>query len=407
MVSMTTLSRRIGMTGVASGLSIIGVGMLCLVFGARWLSDLPRGLVAGIIWYLGFDLLLAALWDYGRRIPWRDLALVLGIPVVAVTLGVLPALGLGLLAVCLMFVVVYAQVDAVRLFTTAAHLRARVERSPEEREYLRQMGDRIHVYKLSGYLFFGSAQRLVERLQDSLQAAAPPTTIVVDLKRVTGLDLTAWNAFERLSRRCADCSVKLVLTAPSAPLLQHYARSLAALQHADLPLYGDLDSVLTALEEQSLARASQAPGVPPGLGSATPASAGPEGVWVVMQRHGRLRSFGPGQPVLQEGDVSDSILMLVSGLLDVSVRQPAGPSTTINRLLPGALIGEVGFYSQARRSASVTAVTSSDVLVVSTEQIKQMELHAPADAAQLHRALARVVAERLIAATLLLRDADA
>ncbi len=46
----------------------------------------------------------------------------------------LPALGLGLLVVCLLFVFVYAQIGVVRLFTTAAHLRARVERSAHERE---------------------------------------------------------------------------------------------------------------------------------------------------------------------------------------------------------------------------------------------------------------------------------
>ena len=36
-------------------------------------------------------------------------ALVVAIPLVAVTVGVLPALGLGLVAACLLFVVVYAQ----------------------------------------------------------------------------------------------------------------------------------------------------------------------------------------------------------------------------------------------------------------------------------------------------------
>ena len=383
------------------------------------MSDLPRGLVAGIIWYLGFDLLLSALWDYGRRIPWRDRALVLGIPLVAVTLGVLPALGLGLLAVCLMFVFVYSQIDVVQLFTTAAHLRARVERSPAQREYLRRVGDRIHVYKLSGFLFFGSAQRLLERLQLSLQAAAPPKVIVVDLNRVAGLDLTAWHAFERLSQRCAESAVKLVLTSPSVALQKQFARPLAALQQADMPVLGDLDAVLSALEEQSLAEARSASDLTPGWtadacasgtarsDAAGPASADAAAMLAVMQRHGQQRNFSVGHTVLQEGDASDGILMLLSGVLEVSVRQPVGPPTTINRLLPGALIGEVGFYSQAKRSASITAVTEGEVLEVSTEQIKQMELQAPADAAQLHRALARVVAERLIAATLLLRDAEA
>ncbi len=109
MVSMTSLARRVGMPDIAAGLAIAGMSALCLAFGAAVLSDLPRGLVAGVLWYLGFDLLLAALWDFGRRIPGRDKALVVAIPLVAVTVGVLPALGLGLVAACLLFVVVYAQ----------------------------------------------------------------------------------------------------------------------------------------------------------------------------------------------------------------------------------------------------------------------------------------------------------
>ncbi len=53
------------------------------------------------------------------------------------------------------------------------------------------------------------------------------------------------------------------------------------------------------------------------------------------------------------------------------------------------------------------AAQDSVVLAVSAEQIKGMELTAPGDAAQLHRPLARVVADRLSAATLPLKDADA
>jgi sulfate permease, SulP family len=405
MVSMTTLSRRIGMSGAAAGLSVLGMSVLCLVHGADWLADLPRGLVAAVLWYLGFDLLLAALWDYGRRIPMRDLVLVTAIPVVAITVGVLPALGLGLLAACLLFVFVYAQIDVVRLFTTAAHLRARVERSPQEREHLSRVGHRIHIYKLSGFLFFGTAQRLLQRLQGSLQGGsqgeAAPRVIVLDLKRIVGFDLSAWDAFARLSSRCAERSVKLVLTRPSASLAPQFQHQVAVLQAPDLQVADDLDSALAALEEQSLVEAGSDLRRHPGTGPA-------DGLDVldVLQRHGQRHAFSAGQTLMREGESSNSIMMLISGQLDVTVRQAADGLTTINRLLAGALFGEVGFYAGSRRSASVVAAQDSEVWVVSAQQIEHMQAHAPADAAQLHAALARVVADRLIAATLLLKDAD-
>ncbi len=157
--------------------------------------------------------------------------------------------------------------------------------------------------------------------------------------------------------------------------------------------------MLSALEEQSLAEAS--------FLQSGEACAGRESVLGILQRHGQKRALSAGQTVLQEGDASDSIMLLLGGQLDVSVRQATGETTKINRLLPGTLFGEVGFYSQSRRSASVLAGQESEVLVISAEQMKRIELNAPGEAAQLHRALARVVADRLIAATLLLKDADA
>jgi sulfate permease, SulP family len=402
MVGMTGMAKRIGMPDITAGLSVAAMSALCLVFGASLLSDLPRGLVAGVIWYLGFDLLLAALWDYGRRIPWRDKALVTVIPLVAVTLGVLPALALGLVAACLLFVFVYAQIDVVRLFTTAAHLKARVERSPQDREHLSRFGERTHVYKLSGFLFFGTTQRLLTRLQDTLQGRVAPHIIVLDLKRIVGLDLSAWDAFERLSRRCAEQSVTLMLTGLSVPLRQQFAEQLAGLQHRHVQVTDDLDGVLAALEEQNLAQVKAAADA---SDDATKHDSD-EDVIAILQRQGEQRHYRAGETVMREGATSDSIMVLLSGQLDVSVDQGAAGVATLNRLLPGALFGEVGFYSQRERSASVVAAQDSTVLVVSAQRLEFVERNAPTDASKLHRALARVVANRLIAATLLLKDAD-
>ncbi len=89
---MSNLARRVGLHGAAAGRRVASVSALCLFLGATVLADLPRGLIAAVLWCVGFDLLLTALWDYRRRIPDRDKAFVLAIPLIAVTLGVLPAL---------------------------------------------------------------------------------------------------------------------------------------------------------------------------------------------------------------------------------------------------------------------------------------------------------------------------
>lgn len=398
MVGMTRLAQSAGMPGIAAGLSVAGMSAAYLFFGAAVLSDLPRGLVAGILWYVGFDLMLAALWDFGRRIPRRDKVLVCAIPLVAVTLGVLPALGLGLVTACLLFVVVYAQIDVVRLFTTAAHLKARVERSPQERAVLQRLGDRIHVYELTGFLFFGTAQRLLGRLKESLQGGAPPAVVILDVRRIVGLDLSAWEAFGLLARRCAEQSVELILTGLSAPLQRQFDSQLTTLGHSGLRTVADLDTALAAFEERHLAESAAA--------RCTVPRNGDDDVLAILQRHGERRAFRTGQVVMREGEASDCIMVLIDGQFEVSVARVTGGEATLNRLLPGTLLGEVGFYAQRERSATVTATRDSTVLMLSAERLAQLEHAEPADAATLHRALARIVSERLIAATLLLKDAD-
>ncbi len=396
-VAMTGLARRVGIADVVAGLSVAGLCALTLLFGAAFLSDLPRGLVAGVLWYLGFDLLLTAFWDYGRRIPRRDQALVLAVPLVAVTVGVLPALALGLVTACLLFVIVYARIDVVRLFTTAAHLKARVERSPRERAVLSGQGDRIHIYALTGFLFFGTTRRLLERLKESLESGTPPRVVILDVRRIVGLDLSAWEAFETLVQRCAEQSVELILTGLSAPLQRQFERQLADLRAAGLRVVADLDLALAEFEDRHLAQAA----------SATVTPHDTEGdVLDILRRHGERRDFPAGRVVMREGEPSDSIMVLLDGQLAVSVAKVTGGDATLNRLLPGTLLGEVGFYSGRERSASVTATRDSTVLVLGTEALARLEREAPEQAATLHRALARIVSQRLIAATLLLKDAD-
>jgi SulP family sulfate permease len=330
--------------------------------------------------------------------------LVWAIPIVAVTLGFLPAIALGLVAACLLFVFVYAQIDVVRLFTTAANLKARVERNPVEREALRRQGERIHIYKLTGFLFFGTTERLLAKLQQSLVGATPPRVIVVDLQRIVGLDLAAWDAFDRLARRCAQHGAELKLTGLSAPLQQQFRPQLAALKHPQFEVVGNLDTALATLEEQSLAGLAKTRTL--NDDRAKGARDDHEEVIAILHRHGQRRAFRAGECVMREGDVSDCIMVLLSGRLDVSVGQATGGEATLNRLLPGALFGEVAFYSRRERSATVVAGVESAVLEVTATQMAALEAKAPADAAKLHRALARAVADRLIAATLLLKDAD-
>ena len=168
MIPGTLLGQRMGLVSVLPGLSAAAGCLLIFIYGATLLSALPAGLFVAVIAYLGLDLLITWLWVRRRQFSLTDYLLVLLILVVAATVGFFEALGIGILAAAAMFIVSFARVNVVRLRSTLASRRSLVERSDAEVHYLMQAGHQAAVFELSGFLFFGTANALVESVRAEL-----------------------------------------------------------------------------------------------------------------------------------------------------------------------------------------------------------------------------------------------
>jgi sulfate permease, SulP family len=169
-LSETLLARRFGLDGAAAGLGL-AVTMVCvLFFGAGVLSYLPIGLLAAVVFFLGFDLLLTVYYDHGMMMPRAELAIVIATPLIAQVFGFMAAVGFGVAVAALLFVIAYSRVDSTRISTNGANFRARVERSPGDRALLADLGASASVNRVEGFLSFGSASRLMQCLQHHLES---------------------------------------------------------------------------------------------------------------------------------------------------------------------------------------------------------------------------------------------
>lgn len=74
------------------------------------------------------------------------------------------------------------------------------------------------------------------------------------------------------------------------------------------------------------------------------------------------RTYAAGERVMTEGEPGDALLVVADGALQVS----AG-DTTLGRRGRGSVIGELALLDPAPRSASVTAIEDSLVLVISKD----------------------------------------
>ena len=123
----------------------------------------------------------APLVDQRRGMPAADYLVVLIIPAVTAAFGFLWGVASGLLAAALFFIVTFARIDVVRLATTGARLRSRIERPDTEQARLAVLGRRgLHLRPRGLPLLrhrrpLGAARRGRAR-PDARPAIRPPST---------------------------------------------------------------------------------------------------------------------------------------------------------------------------------------------------------------------------------------
>src|SRR5256885_475524 len=83
------------------------------------------------------------------------------------------------------------------------------------------------------------------------------------------------------------------------------------------------------------------------------------------------RPFPAGAVLIREDDSGDSMFVIVSGEVDVSVGDPgAGLGRRLARLGAGDVVGEMSLMTGARRIATVTAISPVTALEVTKAAIE-------------------------------------
>lgn len=88
-----------------------------------------------------------------------------------------------------------------------------------------------------------------------------------------------------------------------------------------------------------------------------------------LAEQGDLRSFSRGEVLIQEGEVSDALYILVSGEVKVYTRDERGRELVYNMMQPGEFFGEL-FLDGGPRSASAKAVDAVECVVVGPAEFR-------------------------------------
>lgn len=225
-----------------------------LVAGDALLNLFPVPLVAGVLLFLGLTMMDAWLIGTWRRLAWTDYSIIVIMFATIVTFGFLEGVGIGMLITSAIFVISLSRLDVVHSGFTMRDRQSKRTRPVPERAILYGEGERVQAYRLRGYLFFGSAYRLADRLKLSLKDEPVPTCILLNFEGVSGFDLSAVNALVRFIRAADAGGVGVVLAGASERLETALESELPPAVWANVVKEHDEDYALEQCEEIVLAK---------------------------------------------------------------------------------------------------------------------------------------------------------
>ncbi len=371
---------------------------VALVAGADVLAVMPLGVFAAVVAYLGLDFLYKWLWVERRRMPAQDFAVLLGIVGVAAGFGFLQAVAAGMLASSVLFLVNYARLDVVRSRLNGTLRLSATERSEAASRLLTEQGAATLVYELQGYLFFGTAHTLFDQI--AAQIADTPgdrRVLIVDFRRVQGLDVSAVYNFGKLEQLCRTTGVRLILTNIAPAVMRTLGPSGLLDRVERLPT---LDDALTNVEEDRLRRAAlSAPQPQSTLASLIERASALLGDELFVREN-----VPAGAVVFNQGGPSDRLILLESGRLSAHVKGPSGDEIRVASFLAGALVGEIGFLTDTPRTATIVADEKSSIRFVGRSGMDRLADLEPELAHDIYREAATQLARRLARTTALLRE---
>ena len=408
LLGTTLLAERMGVRGRWAGLGTALVMGLGLLFARPIVARMPVFLTSGLVIYLGLELLFGWVIESRRRLPVGEWVIVLIILLLIAAVGLLEGLAAGLLVSIVMFVYSYSRLPVIRTRASGSDMHSSVDRSPLAMSVLGRHGAAIEAVNLQGYLFFGTADRIVEHVRRRISAADQPVLrfLILDFRHVGGCDSSATACFIKV-RNIAQLAGVRVLLSQVSPKVERLLRQagLAFAPDAAISLFADIDHALETCEAALLAELEVGPPPADAL-HYLEAALGPhprlEALVAAMER----LDLEAGTTLIRTEDAADDIFILIRGRVRVQVMLPDGRHLRLRTMISGAILGEMAFYMGLKRTADVIVEEDSIIFRLAAAELRRMESEDSEAATLFHRLFAINLADKLTVANRLIQVAN-
>lgn len=393
--SISALVIRSGSSGRLAGLVGVAVCLVMLFAGASLLSYFPKIVLGGLVAYLGLSFIVDTLVNDWAKLPRADYFVIVLILIITASVGFMEAVAVGLLVAIILFIVNYSRIDIVRNELTGRTAQSRVTRSPEKQQALIESGDQLLVFRLQGFIFFGTADALVTRIRERIDDRSRTALryLLLDFRHVSGVDATALVLFDKLLAIARSRRLTILLTQP-VPQLALYMEQ-AREPDCDLHIFPDLDHGLEWCEAQRLFSDDSAESdralhqiLADRLGSAQTAAQ--------LLAYFERQELPTGYTLMQQGAAPDTLFFVESGRISAYLHEADGRDIRLQTMQDWNVLGEIGFFLGTARTASVAVETPGVVYCLSKEALQRMQEEDSHLASTLHHLIVQLLAERVV-----------
>lgn len=388
--SFKTQTRAVGIiTGIICGLAVF--------FAGQGIGFFPKFLLSGLIFFLGLSLFYSWTFRVWHRLDPLDKGVVLTVLLVTLFFGFLQGIISGILISILFFIFTYSRVNVVRYVVNGGELTSTYERDPIAQKIIKANAEKLSYIKLEGYLFFGSANGLVNLLHKLDSKDNPLSYIIYDFERVTGIDSSVEMSFEKIREYAHSRGLTVIVTGYEAANNQNLITKIsklretsnfikipdkdAAINYCEIGLINDAGFNLEELENQV----------------------------IILQDflNDKLLSdkiikyfedveLKANEYLVHQGEFSYDLFYLESGRLGIYLKLQDGTDKIIANIGPGNIIGEIAFYLHSSRSASIIAQKDCKLKKLSQKNLKRMDMEEPELADAFHQAIICLLSEKLL-----------
>ena len=367
--SATITSYRSGAQGRASKIFSGFFSLLILIALTPAFSYLPEVVMAALVFMIGFEVIDS--WSItlfkqffsmrNTAFPYTDALIVFSVTTISIFMGVFEALIAGIILSIVHFIFLMGK-DVVARSYDATRMRSNIIRPYSEIVFLETEGAKIQILELQGALFFGTADKLANKVDGIINASGSiAQQIIIDFRKIREIDGTGANLINQLRNRSEKKGITITLSSVLDGDIYKRFKTLGLLNtlNKDKILYSNIDSALADAEDRLLAKAF---GIDhdqkeKALNDIPMLKALSETELNKLSAYMRRIRFNEDSLIFKQNELGNDLYFILKGRASIEITPPGQNKPNIIAVLcPGMMFGEMAFLDEGTRSADVRAI---------------------------------------------------